>query len=153
MLVNCTHCGILFQKRLRDICDTCLENEKICIQSIEHYVGQSKNVFVSVSQISEGTGLEINKIIEFYKTGRLSDIAARLSVKCSICSTEIKGITKKGLFCVKCYDQFHRAQTHTPVKKSEETVVLRKFDKDIIHTRKAADPHSRAKFGFKKNSD
>jgi hypothetical protein len=153
MLVNCTRCGILFQKRLRDICDTCLENEKTFIQSIEHYVEQSNSVFVSITQISQGTGIDINKITELYKNGRLSELAARLSVKCSICGVEIRGLTKKGLFCVKCYDQFNREKTKTIVKRSEEGVTLRIFDKNIIHTRKSPDAKERAKYGFKKSSD
>lgn len=153
MLVNCTQCGILFQKRLRDICDKCLESERLLIQSIEHYVEQNKNVFVPITHISEGTGIDISKITELYKKGRLSEIASRLSVKCSICNIEIRGLTKKGLFCVKCYDQFSREKTKTAVKASKEGVVLRTFDKDIIHTRKNINPEEKSKFGFKKSTD
>ncbi|MEI7475257.1 MAG: hypothetical protein WCK67_10830 [bacterium] len=153
MLINCNKCGTLFQKRLRDICDSCLNEEKNFVEAIETYVQRSVGVFVSMHEISEGTGIDIGKITELYKKGRLSDVAARLSVKCSICGAEIKGITKKGHFCVKCYDEFKKENTKTPVKPSEGHPMLRNFDKNIVHTRKNVDADERMKFGFKKSSD
>lgn len=152
MLINCKKCGVLFQKKFRSICDACVEAEKNNVETVEVYAEKINETFISMESISSGTGIDLTEIIELYKNGRLAKIACRISVNCSICGAEIKGITKKGHFCIKCYDNLKKEKTKTPVKPSEEEYTPRKFDKNIVHTKKVIPQNEKMKYGFKKRT-
>jgi hypothetical protein len=153
-LINCKKCGTLFQKKLRDICDTCLEQDNTRITSIENYVKNCAEQFISFKMINNFTGIEMEAIEELYKQGRLTIITGRLLTKCKICGIEVKGVQAKGNFCAKCYNT--KVTEDEGAKKAifdpkNANIELRKFDKNIIHTNKVIPPDERMKYGFKKS--
>jgi len=153
-LINCKKCGVLFQKKLRDICDKCLEKDNMMIEKIEKYICNCSEQFISFEMINEATGIELEEIEELYKKNRLTIITGRLITKCKICGAEIKNIYGKGNFCAKCLNEVINEDSggRKPVLDPKNVNVdLRKYDKDILHTNKIIPPSERMKYGFKKS--
>jgi|GEM_PF-847784 len=154
-LINCKNCGKLFSKKLRDICDECLEKDNRNIDNVEKYVRNSSEQFISYETISRATGIKVEEIAELYKKGRLTVLSGRLIVKCKICGVEVKGIQGKVSLCAKCLSDVMNNEeggTRKPILDPQSVNVdLRKFDKDIIHTNKVIPPGERMKYGFKKS--
>lgn len=150
---NCTKCGVLFPKKLRNICDSCLEKEKKIIEKIVSFVKNCPEPAVSITVISENTGIELKEIQNLYNKGRLTDIADRITTRCKICGTETKESEKKGHFCPKCVQQMiTEGNIRDPEIVKAQQTELKKFEKDIMHS-KLAYGKERQKFGFKKSFD
>ncbi|MDD3014204.1 MAG: hypothetical protein PHC34_10925 [Candidatus Gastranaerophilales bacterium] len=152
-LINCKKCGVLFQKRLRDICDKCLEKDNLTIDKIEKYIRNCSEQFITFEMIKKATGVESEEIEEFYKKGRLSIITGRLTTKCKICGVEIKGVQGNSNFCVKCSSEVisEDGAKKAMLDSKNANIELRRFDNDIIHSNKVIPPDERTKYGFKKN--
>lgn len=154
-LINCKKCGILFQRKLRDICDKCLENDNVNVNKVEKYIKScSYEQFISFEMINNATGIAIDEIEDLYKKGRLTILTGRLIIKCKICGIEVKSILGKGNFCSKCLTEVVNEESG-PRKQildpKNVKVELRKFDKNIVHTNKVIPPEERMKYGFKKS--
>ena len=154
-LINCKKCGKLFRKKLRNICDECLEKENRVINKINDFIKIYTEPFVSISVISENTDISAEEIEELFNKSRLSDFANRITIKCKICGNETKAIERKGHFCLKCINQhFNEDEIKKPnLPKIDVSIELRKFDKDIMHTNKIIPEEERLKYGFKKSFD
>ena len=151
-LINCKKCGILFEKKLRDICPKCLEKDNMTIDKIEKYIKKCPEQFISFEMISEAIGLERDEVEDFYKKGRLTIITGRLVTRCRICGIEIKGVQGNSNFCGKCSNEVISEDGRKSTLDSKNiNIELRKFDKDIIHTNKIIPPEERMKYGFKKS--
>jgi hypothetical protein len=152
-LINCKKCGVLFQKKLRDICDKCLEKENKSVEQIEKYIKNCSAQFISFEMINQKTGIELEEIEELYKKGRLTIITDRLLAKCKICGVEIKCTQGKSNFCAKCLNEvLSEDGGRKPILDPKNVNVdLRRFDKDIMHTNKIISPEERMKYGFKKS--
>lgn len=152
-LVNCNKCGILFKKTLRNTCSKCLEIENSNIGKINNYIKQNLNDMVSIQVLSHRTGVAVSEIQELLKNGRLTNIKHRITVNCKVCGGEITNINSKGNFCYKCSQELSsdKVETVTPVNLKNVQVNLKKFDKDVMHTKKESDSEQKYKYGFKRN--
>jgi uncharacterized protein len=155
-LVNCKVCGKLFQKTLWDLCDACIQAERHEIESISDFVSSRDDEFVSIETISNELVIEISRIEELYRKGKLIKVAHKISSKCKICGEETKSINKNDNFCPKCHGQIAEdLETRNPQLNIEKVKAqLKKFDKDVMHSVKppSADQGQR-RYGFKKNYD
>lgn len=95
-LRNCPECGKLFAFMTRNLCPACLEAEERLFQEIESYLRQ--NPGATVSEVSQGTGVDEKKIIFFLRNGRLIGSGTALLLECERCGKPIK----TGRFCDTC---------------------------------------------------
>lgn len=152
-LANCNKCGILFKKTLRNICNKCLEIENKNIEKINNYIKQNPHDIVSIQVLSDKTGIPVDDIQELLKNGRLINLKHRIMINCKICGGEITNINSKGNFCYKCLQKLpsDNVETVTHVNLKNVQVNLKKFDKNVMHTKKESDSDQKYKYGFKRN--
>lgn len=146
-VINCRRCGTLFQKKSRTVCDRCIEIEKEHMRTISKFVETSSEL-VTLRQISEGTGISFDDVDEIYKGGQLLTYTTnRIVVKCGICNQDKKGSEMKGYFCEKCYEKMAE-ENGLGIKDPEKIeITLKKFDRDIMHTKKSSATQERSGFG------
>lgn len=155
-LVNCKKCGNLFKKKSRNVCERCIQLEKMVINKIVDFVdrcAERSEPFTTLKLISEGTGVEFGEIDEIYKSGQLLTYTTnKIIVSCSICNEEKRGSEMKGYFCEKCYEDVAGKSGLSLNDPEKIKIDLKKFDKDIMHTRKnARSQESRFGLGSKRN--
>ena len=152
-VINCRRCGTLFKKNKRTICDRCVEIEKEQMRTISKFV-ESSSELVTLRQISEQTGISFDDVDEIYKGGQLLTYTTnRIVVKCGICNQEKKGSEMKGYFCEKCYEKMAE-ENGLGIKDPEKIeITLKKFDRDVMHTRKSSAAQEASRFGRRSRRD
>lgn len=94
-LSNCPRCKRVFNKLAGvAMCDACRQREEDDFEACYQFLRQTPNA--SIAEVSEGTGVEASRIMEFYRTGRL--IAGDAGYPCEKCG----GPTHRGVYCEKC---------------------------------------------------
>ena len=123
------------------------------VRTIDSYMEKISGQMASFEMISQNTGLNLEEVLELYKAGRIGRYDSRLLIKCVACSAETKQANRKGLFCSKCAQQMCSGEgQRKPVNDPDKIQIdLRKFDKDIYHTKKAFTDDDRIKYGFKRS--
>ncbi|OGI21824.1 MAG: hypothetical protein A2287_03905 [Candidatus Melainabacteria bacterium RIFOXYA12_FULL_32_12] len=108
------------------------------MRTISKFV-EFSSVPVTLRQISEQTGISFDDVDEIYKSGQLLTYTTnRILVTCANCNEEKKGSEMKGYFCEKCYEKMAE-ENGLKIKDPEKIEIkLKKFDKDIMHSRKTA---------------
>ncbi|RKQ35581.1 TIGR03826 family flagellar region protein [Oceanobacillus halophilus] len=104
-LANCSRCGEVFVKGLRDICQDCYKKEEEVFQTVKSFLRDPKNRNATVLDIVEGTGVEDWYITKFIKERRLLlSKFPNLSYPCEGCG---EGITS-GKLCTGCQEDLKK---------------------------------------------
>ncbi len=98
-LQNCSRCGKLFIKNLRDVCQDCIQEEEGQFQKVYQFVRKKQNRMASIKEVEQGTGVEESLIIKFVKQGRISvHSLPNLEYPCESCGRMIR----EGRICDVC---------------------------------------------------
>ena len=123
---NCRICGQIYQYDGFALCPKCRRELEKDFKIVKEYIYQ--NPGANISEVHEVTEVELEKIIEFLKEGRL-EIAkgGNLILECERCG---KSITT-GRFCNECTSQLQKelggATAVAEVKKKEKSKNDAKF--------------------------
>ena len=94
---NCKRCGKVFLYTGVPICPECVEKEERQFSHVKKYLDEHPRS--GVSEISEGTGVPVEVVIEFLRQGLLvSQPGPEGQLTCIICKRPIT----KGRICAKC---------------------------------------------------
>jgi len=109
-LANCSNCGKVFAKHIRDICDECFKKEEEDFETVYHFLKEQKNREATIQEIVEKTGVPETTIIKFIKNKRLrTSQFPKLMYPCEMCGKDIL----TGRFCEACTGSFmHDLETH-----------------------------------------
>src|SRR5699024_8527218 len=95
-LANCSNCGKVFAKHIRDICDECFKKEEEDFETVYHFLKEQKNREATIQEIVEKTGVPETTIIKFIKNKRLrTSQFPKLMYPCEMCGKDIL----TGRFC------------------------------------------------------
>ncbi|MGM8364582.1 TIGR03826 family flagellar region protein [Virgibacillus sp. W0181] len=98
-LDNCSCCGAVFAKSIRDICHTCYQKEEEAFNIVYGFLSKQKNREATIHEIVETTGVEKDLIMKFIKEGRLRNSQfPNLAYPCEKCSAPIS----EGRLCQEC---------------------------------------------------
>lgn len=104
-LANCVRCEALFVKSIRQICQSCYQEEETAFKVVYHFLCDQKNREATMDEIIDATGIEEAIIIKFIKEGRLrASQFPNLAYACEKCGTNI--VT--GKICNDCAEQLKR---------------------------------------------
>ncbi len=95
-LRNCSQCGMLFSSAGRNICSKCLDKEEEDYKLVRKFVRDHPGA--SVFEVSEETGIEEDKIMQFIRDGRLVSQGFTGALACESCGKSIN----TGRFCADC---------------------------------------------------
>lgn len=117
-LANCSSCGNVFAKTMRDICPECYRKEEEAFKKVYKFLSLRKNREATMEEISEGTGVEEELIIKFLKQKRLrSSKYPKLSYPCERCGVAIV----EGSVCAACSQEVKDAVSqHEELEEREE---------------------------------
>ncbi|MGR6837105.1 TIGR03826 family flagellar region protein [Syntrophomonas erecta] len=115
-LRNCPQCGRLFAYQGRNICSRCLDKEDEDYMIVRKYVRDHPGA--SVFEVSEETGVEEEKILQFLKDGRLQSKGFTELLECERCGTRISS----GRYCLKCRQELD-AQIRAVTGKADQEQV------------------------------
>ncbi|GAA0368051.1 TIGR03826 family flagellar region protein [Bacillus horti] len=102
-LDNCPKCGTLFVKGVRDVCNSCFEEEEKAYNAVANYLRKSENKKANINQVSEDTEVSIKLITKFIKQKRISLIGLpNMGYPCESCGV----MTREGQLCSSCRDKF-----------------------------------------------
>ncbi|MDR7856926.1 TIGR03826 family flagellar region protein [Tissierella sp.] len=134
-LKNCTRCGRVYNYDGFKICFFCRKDDEKDFQSIKAFLLEYPGA--NISDVSEGTGIDSRKIIDFLRDGRL-EIAegGNLILDCEKCGASIR----TGRFCEKCANSIQRelgdVLNTERAKKNSAKKVEEKFRVADRHDRK-----------------
>lgn len=122
-LDNCARCGNVFAKTIRDICYSCYQEEEKAFQLVSQFLRKQQNRRATISQISEGTGVDEDLIIKFVKEKRLQTSQyPNLAYACEKCGNNIT----EGRLCKDCSDDLIKEVRR--VEELEERKINRGHD-------------------------
>lgn len=100
-LANCSRCGSVFVKALRDICQECYQEEEKAFQMVYTFLRDQKNRQATMVDIINATGIEESYITKFIREKRLLlSKFPNLSYPCETCGTSIT----TGKLCQDCQE-------------------------------------------------
>src|SRR5690625_378946 len=98
-LGNCSTCGEVFAKGLREVCPACFKKEEEAFELVYRFLMKRKNRQATLDEVVEETGVEKDLIIKFIKQNRIrTSQFPSLGYPCDICGTEII----EGKLCESC---------------------------------------------------
>ncbi|WP_010098538.1 TIGR03826 family flagellar region protein [Ornithinibacillus scapharcae] len=98
-LANCSSCGNVFVKQLKDICKECYKKEEAAFQIVYDFLRQQRNREATLTEVVEATGVEETLITKFIKENRLrTSMFPKLGYPCEKCGTMIT----TGKLCGSC---------------------------------------------------
>ena len=98
-LRNCPECGRIFGYVGRNMCPACLDKEEEDFQVVRKYVRDHPGH--SVLEVSDDTGIDEEKILQFLRDGRLRSKGMEKVLECERCGKKIS----QGRFCDFCMGQ------------------------------------------------
>lgn len=114
-LMNCPRCGRVFVQTLRDICDSCFQEEEEMFDKVYSFIRKQKNRKATLLEVHEKTGVPEETIIAFIKQGRLRLAQfPNLTYPCESCGKPIQ----KGKLCKSCSD--HIVKSIERLEQEEE---------------------------------
>lgn len=130
-LANCSSCGNIFAKTMRDICPACYKAEEEAFKIVYKFLSLRKNREATMEEIVERTGVEQELIIKFMKQKRLrSSKFPKLSYPCEQCGVAIV----EGIVCHACATKVKEAiNQHTELEQKEEERKKRLEDHQSIY--------------------
>lgn len=100
---NCSRCGKIYAYDGFNICISCRRKEEEDFKKVKDYIYE--NPGANISEVSEETGIETRKIIEFLRQGRLEVLDEHnMLLSCERCGVSIR----TGRFCGKCTIEMER---------------------------------------------
>ncbi|QZY54323.1 TIGR03826 family flagellar region protein [Crassaminicella profunda] len=96
---NCKECGKLFQYNgISKICPRCRRKDEDAFKAVREYIYE--NTGATLTEVSEETGVDEDKILRFLREGRLEIIGenSALLLECERCGKAIR----TGRFCDEC---------------------------------------------------
>ncbi|WP_047984501.1 TIGR03826 family flagellar region protein [Ornithinibacillus californiensis] len=103
-IANCTRCGNVFVKELRDICRDCYKEEEAAFKKVYEFLKQQKNRQATLIEVVEATGVDETQVTKFIKEKRLrTSMFPKLGYPCERCGT----IIATGKLCLNCSDEIH----------------------------------------------
>lgn len=129
-LGNCTRCGKVFAKTVRDICLECYRKEEEDFQKVYRFLQNRKNREATIHEIVEATGVDEDTIIKFLKQKRLRPSEfPKLGYPCEICGKNIV----QGRLCEDCAKHIQsEAKIHDEMQKLEEE--RKKHEESVYYT-------------------
>lgn len=131
-LANCSRCGKVYVKTIRDICQDCYRYEEEAFQKVNAFLRVRKNREATVLEIVEATGVEEELITKFVREGRLRPSEfPKLSYPCERCHVPIRN----GRYCQDCVEELqrdlelHEEQERKARERERENVYVT-FNKD-----------------------
>lgn len=116
-ITNCRRCGRIYNRAGRDLCSECLQEEDEAYKVVRGYLRQHRDVLLP--ELSEGTGVPEDWIVEMIRDGRLIlSEQPNLYVSCERCG----GPTQAGRYCRTCAKEMSNgfaAASHDLKEKSE----------------------------------
>lgn len=98
-LANCSRCGNVFIKGLRDICQDCYNKEEEAFETVYKFLSKQKNRTATMMEVVEETEVEEFYISKFIREKRLLLTKfPNLSYPCEVCGTGIQ----TGRICKEC---------------------------------------------------
>ncbi|MEN6351333.1 MAG: TIGR03826 family flagellar region protein [Syntrophomonas sp.] len=131
-LRNCSQCGRIFPYQGRNICPKCLEKEEDDFQLVRRFVRDHPGA--SVIEVSEETGIEEDKILQFLRDGRLQSKGLAKVLSCERCGKPLS----TGRLCEQCTKEVAaEIQGIAPVKaaKSEPEKPSPRKGRDRMHVK------------------
>lgn len=101
-LRNCPECGRLFAYQGRNLCSKCLQAEEEEYNIVRRYVRDHAGA--SVIEVSDATGVDEQKILQFLRDGRLHSKGFTEVIECERCGRRISS----GRLCDACRGQLDR---------------------------------------------
>lgn len=95
-LRNCPICGKVFVKVARNLCPHCLDQEEYEYEEVRKYLKDAPGA--SVSEISEVTGVNEERLLKWMREGRLEVTLAGGELTCRSCGARITA----GNLCARC---------------------------------------------------
>lgn len=129
---NCTRCGKIYNYDHFKICPVCRRKDEDDFEKVKAYLREYPGA--DIQTVSDETGVDTRKIIEFLKEGRLEvGEGSQLLIQCESCGASIK----TGRFCEKCATNISRElrQSVAPMrpnstgKKEEKFRVVDRYEK------------------------
>lgn len=100
---NCTRCGKIYAYDGFNICLNCRKDDEEDFKKIKEFLDE--NPGANISELSDGTGVDSKKIMEFLRQGRLEiKDEHNILLTCERCGSSIK----TGRFCEKCTLEMQR---------------------------------------------
>lgn len=134
-IINCPECGRLFAADGgRRVCRKCLEREDSDYAIVRRYIREHPGA--SVFEVSEETGVEEEKILQFLKDGRLQSAGYVEIFFCERCGKKITG----GKFCDNCRAQMTQEVRSAIPKDTAQSKIAREsrgFLKDMESGKKS----------------
>ncbi|MCL2616816.1 MAG: hypothetical protein FWD96_04135 [Defluviitaleaceae bacterium] len=94
---NCPECGKMYMQNSFGMCDACRLGEEAGFQAIKDYISEHPNS--TVIEVSQETGVRINRIMGYIREGRLMATPGMASdITCRSCGKAVE----KGNFCDSC---------------------------------------------------
>jgi flagellar operon protein (TIGR03826 family) len=118
MLANCSRCGNLFDKRYRDICPHCIEEEEQDLQVVKDYLGNHR--LATLPEVVRDTEVPLETVLTFIDDRRLVLVDfPNLTYQCQQCGTH----TQNGRYCQECTDNLVQelADATESVRKLKDT--------------------------------
>lgn len=118
-LANCSRCGNVFVKSVRDVCPSCYKKEEEAFQIVYRFLSKRENREATMKEIVKATNVEEKLITKFIKEGRLrtSDFP-KLAYPCERCGVDIV----RGELCADCSRELrHDLERHEKLKEQEAT--------------------------------
>jgi hypothetical protein len=100
MISNCSRCGKLFNKTIREICEQCMSEETEMINTIRLYLKENK--LATVTDVVRNTEVELEIILDLIEKGHIVLIDnPNIKFECSRCGLP----TPDGRLCSRCRDE------------------------------------------------
>lgn len=98
-LANCSDCGKLYVRTIRDICPDCHAHIEKQYEAVHQYLRKQENRRANMTQVSEDTGVSVRQISKFIIQNRISlaDFP-NMGYPCQSCG----GMSKDGTLCKAC---------------------------------------------------
>ena|SRR5690625_2477459 len=114
-LGNCSRCGKVFAKSIRDICMSCYREEEKAFQKVYRFLSKRKNREATLNEIVEATDVEEELIIKFLKQNRLrASQFPKLAYPCEKCGSNII----EGRLCSTCSSEIRtKIEHHEKIEK------------------------------------
>ena len=129
---NCPRCGKIFTYIGKPICNKCIETEENEFKVVKEYVYD--NPGATISEVSQETGITVEKIMRFLREERLEIRAenSNLFLECERCGRSIRS----GRFCDNCKGQINREfkREFGLDRKEPEPKPQPRFEKDKMYT-------------------
>ena len=132
--VNCLKCKKSFSTTYRYICDECYEIEKESIRKITSFFEENPDKTSTIQELSTELNIELSYLEDLHTNNKLSLLSNRIILKCSNCGKLLERIPNKTYLCGICMTQMGLQPNLQ--KNTAPTVQLKKFDKNIYHSKK-----------------